>query len=665
MARASAARINKVRAANHRAQILSTLTGAGLPADFASRLASSGSAEQFANSGALTASAAVFKGSMPRNTKLDRHTIAQRWQEECYRHVNICGEARYAATLFSAMAGRAEIGVSEPQTLARKAVWVESGPEVEAFADIAPTVRDRTRLIRAFMLHWIIAGECYLIARERVATDPPGPNPMIWEIVAVTELRKRGNIWSVRHDNENYIDLHPNDPVIRMWNPDPENRREAWSPFRALLPTLREIEWLTRHIFTQVRSRLLGAGVWFLPDNLTFAPPPPDAVEGGQEAIDAMNEAEKFMMSMANSSMEMLESDEVGFPSVVMADAAALVNIDQNKLIQFWSEIDKAAMELRSDAVRRFALGCDMPPEQILGSSGLAVTGAGGSAGSVNHWGVWANEEQTISAHVSPALDEFTGAVTTGYLWLVCEGTDKVIAYDPANIRMKQDRSEEAMAWYDRGELSARVGLRETGFDPDHDAMTDEEFARWLLKRYTGSNATPEMMVEATKLLGVAFPALAQASAKAGGPPPGAEAPNTDALPNRGRPKEQHDHTPAPFALAASARYGARLASAEGLVLRALEKAGNRLISSGKRGKDRPVGVDPVTAHCLTGENRLYTPGDPVNFDFTLAATVFQDMEPEQIGLVTRQMATYCAHLYETGATYSRAGLTEALGGLR
>ena len=340
---------------------------------------------------ALSSSTAVFRQNAKKNPNTERNSIAKAWQVECYRHVNICGEARYAATLFAAMASRAEVGVSEPQALVRKAVWVSTGEEADVFAELAPTVRERSKLIRDFMLHYIIAGECYLVARPRVDTDTPVPEDRkhepLWEVVAVTEIQKDGTgEWSIRHDNGNYIELDAKAPVIRIWNPDPSDRREAWSPFRSMLATLGEIEYLTRHIFTQVRSRLMSAGVWFLPDNLTFPPPPEDMVEGGAEAIAAMNEPEQFMVSLALSSAELLESDEVSFPTVVMADPEALKEIDRKRLIEFWSEIDDAAMKLRSDAVRRFALGMDLPPEQVLGSSGMAVSGSAGAAGSTNHW---------------------------------------------------------------------------------------------------------------------------------------------------------------------------------------------------------------------------------------------------------------------------------------
>lgn len=479
----------------------------------------------------------------------DRNEIAKRWQIEAYRHVNICGEARYSATLFAAIAGRSEIGISEPQALRDKPTWVTDGPEVEVLAEIAPTVRERTRLVRDYMLHRIIAGECYLIARPRRTTDPgyvgpptldgeqfktwdeytaaygevvdlldpdapdaaqmprdPNPDNPLWEVVAVTELRKNGDgRWQVRYDNGAYLDLDEGAPIIRMWNPDPQDRREAWSPFQAMLPTLREIEWLTKHIFAQVQSRLMSAGVWFLPDNLTFPEPPPEAVEGGAEAIAAMNDAERFLTAMAASSMRMLDADEVAFPTVVMSDAAALAQVDQTKLIKFWSEIDDKAMVLRSDAVRRFALGMDLPPEQVLGSSGLAVTGAGGSAGSVNHWGVWANEEQTISAHIEPALDDLV-SVLTEVVRTVVEDSDKVVAYGTAALRLRQDRSKEAIELYDRGVIKAEVMVREVGFDPSNDMMDEAEHKMWLLNRIVSGQFLPEQMAAALALLGVDVP---------------------------------------------------------------------------------------------------------------------------------------------------------------
>lgn len=600
---------------------------------------------------ALGPSAAVYRPGRKVNPQTDRAQIAKPWQVEAYRYTNICGEARYAATLFSATAGRAEIGVSEPNALARKAVWVTEGPEVEAFNELVPSVRDRSKLIRDFMLHWVIAGEAYLISRQRVDTDPSGTDDSLWEIVGVTELQKIGETWRVRHENGNYVDLRSTDPVIRMWNPDPANRMEAWSPFRAMLPTLREIEWLTKHIFTQVRSRLMGAGVWFVPDNLTFAPPPPDRIEGGADAIAQMNEAEQFMMSLAASSLDIMEADEVSFPSVVMADPAALERIDQKKLIQFWSEIDDKAMTLRTDAIRRFSLGMDLPPEQILGATGVAVAGSGGSAGSANHWSLWAVEEQTIVAHIEPALDSLVGFLTSAYLRNAVDKTTLVIGYDTANLRLRQDRSKEAMEWYDRGGLKLDVALRETGFDPESDKMDDAEFRRWLLTKIAGGSATPEQVNESLRLLGVVLNVDLGTGAEPAPAQPGRNAPRSlKDHPYEGPPREDHEHNEAPFS--------AFHASAEGLVLRALEKAGNRLLNDRTRGKDKDRTTPLHMAHVVAGGHTA------PEFDLGLVPTVFGDRPAAEQAAIGGALRKYCADLYVRGQAYSRETLIAAVEGL-
>lgn len=610
------------------------------------------------NPSAIVGSASVYRQRKPTGVKQDDRTqIAQPWQVEAYRHVKICGEARYAVTLFASLAARANIGVSEPQALTNRAMWINEGPEVDAFAELAPTVRDRTRLVRDYMLHRSIAGECYLIARDRREQDPEYEtrrNEPLWEIVAVTELRKTGDVWQVRMDNNLYVDLAPADPIIRMWNPDPENRREAWSPIQSLLPVLREIEWLTGHIFTQIRSRLMSAGVWFLPENLTFPPPPPDSVEGGAEAIAQMNEAEQFMMSLAASGSYELDLDEVSFPTVVLADAAALASVDKDKLIQFWSEIDDKAMTLRQDRVRAFALGMDLPPEQVLGSSGVAVGGSSGSAGSVNHWGEWANEEKTIAGHIEPALSDFVDFLTVSYLRAAVDGTTKVIAYDPTSIRMKQDRSKIAVELYQMGLLDGPTTVREAGFDPENDMMSDEEFRRWMLIKVLGGSPTPEMMIEAMKTLGQVLnvPVSGNEAAPKGLPGSGEDR-NLDDHPVIGPPQGDHDHKDAPYTLLH--------ASAEGLVLRALEKAGNRLLNSdvkNKRGRSRDKVTPPHMAHVASAVESA------PEFDFTMLPTVLCDVPAGRQARIGGALHRYCARLYTNGDPYTREGLIEAMEGL-
>lgn len=652
--------------------------------------------------GAMAASAQVFKSGSKAasNTGDERQAIATIEQIEAYRHAQTIGEARYSAVLFSNLAGRAEIGVSEAQALAKQAVWITKGPEVDALADVAATVRERTKLIRDYMLHWTIAGECYLIARERRPTDPgyvdPPMNPdtdevwtswdehlramlkvtdmldpdfdedefmvsgnpnldnPIWEIVSVMELRRLGKKWEVKHDGGNWLELRTDDPVIRMWNPKPGDRREAWSPFISMADTLREIEWMTKDIFTQVRSRLKSAGVWFLPDNLTFPEPPPDSVEGGAAAIAELNEAELFAISLSNASMELLDGETVAMPTIVMVDPAALAGIDKGKLITFWNEIDSESMKLRSDSVRRFALGMDLPPEQVLGSSGLAVTDSGGSAGSVNHWGVWANEEQTISAHIEPALDVFTGILTVAILRPAVENTTLVIAYDTVSLRMRQDRSEVSITLYGLGLLSGKTTIRECGFDPESDMMDDKELSRWVLMKMVSGSWAPEQAAVAARLLGAAIPDMEVSGNGAGGTDGRHQPPNTDGIENRGKPQEDHEHNPAP--------YRSDIRAFEALTLRALEKNGAKLLNTGKRGRNRDRVADPHNAHTIAqAEGGIGRTVSSLEFDFSSAHMVLSDLDPAQREPILAGLARFCADITNQGRAYDRAALIEAL----
>lgn len=652
----------------------------------------------------MASSSSIYKKKTHRTPGQDRNQIATAEQVEAYRLVKLTGEARYAVMLFANTAARAEIGVSQPNAMSRKAVWVNEGPEVDAFATIFPDVRARSKAIRDYMTHRTIAGECYLIARSPTPTDAsyidPPTNPAtgeqwdswdaylkeanqyvdvldpdfdpeadllrdpnrdnpIWEIVAVTELQKIGvskdATWRVRLDNDNWVDLDTDDPVIRMWTPDPSKRREAWSPIMSMLTTLQEIEWETKNIFAQVKSRLINAGVWFLPNNLTFPAPPPDSIEGGEEEMAKLNEAELFMLALAESSLQELDADETGFPTVVTADPLALESIDKGKLIQFWSEIDDKIIQLRSDAIRRFALGMDLMPEDTLGSSGLAVTGSGGSAGSVNHWGVWANEEKTIANHAEPALDEFVGVLTVSVLRLIIPETKLVIAYNAATLRMKQDRSKEAMELFGMGVLKAEVMVREVGFDPEHDMMDDKEYTKWALSKLLSGSPSPEMMADALKLLTKVTIDTGDVSGNDPGGERGQQQPqNTDRVKPKGPPTEQHDHSPAP--------YNAIVSACEVLVLRALEKRGNVLLNDGKRGRTKDKTTPPVEAHLKTPPTKTWIGSE---FDFGLASMALGDLSAAKQRAVVTLMGQYCANLYNKQESYTREALVRTLEGAK
>lgn len=490
----------------------------------------------------LVASAVRYPGQVGRIYRPN-----QDWQKECYRHYSICGEARFAARFMGHALSRAVLGVGrkskgevEPET---------TGPAFDYLHALFNGKDGQEQMLESIGLHFTIAGECYLVGRKV-------ENEEVWEIISPLEMSVSGDKWTIKYgDGQADVILTKEDVVIRMWLPNPARRIEADSPFRSLLPILTEIEYLTRHIFAQTQSRLAGAGVWILPQGLTFPPPP---TQSGQEQTYA-NEADAAMASVGHAMIEPL--DDPGNPAALVPTFLQVPDDLVDKIkepIHFWSPLDATARELRTEAIQRFAIGMELPPEQVLGMSSNSGTGGGNSNG-VSHWGAWQIEESTIKMFVEPMLSTVVNSLTIGYLRPLTEDTDVVVTFSTAALRLRPDRSQEALELYDRGILSIETVLVENGFDIT-DKPDDLEYHEWLLRKLASGSATPEQVGAALLLLGVDI-----------------GVPTDNVAPRESRPPpslEEHPSRPR------DPSESALVAACDALVYRALERVGNRLRQS-------------------------------------------------------------------------------------
>jgi hypothetical protein len=282
------------------------------------------------------------------------------------------------------------------------------------------------------------------------------------------------------------------------------------------------------------------------------------------------------MASLADAMMTPIEDPSSPSAIVPIVVTAPDDVIDKPRLLTFWSELDAASMGLRNEAIRRFALGMDLPPEQVLGMSG---TSTGASSGTVSHWGAWQVEESTIKLHIEPMLDVIVNALTVGYLRPLIDDSVAVVGYDSAALRLRPDRSKEAFELYDRGLISATALLRENGFDDD-DTPTSEEFERWLTIKVASGSATPEQVQAALGVLGVDLGLVAL----------------PEAVPRETRPDPTlEDHPIRPR----TPDENALVAASEALVFRALERAGNRL----RQSVSRPPGAPAYETHVFVKAN--------------------------------------------------------------
>lgn len=590
-------------------------------------------------SNSLVASATRYTGKAVR---IYNGSVA--WQQECYRHFAICGEARFAAKFYSHAFSRALLYTGK-----RGEAGAERDPNSQAAVilnDLFDGKDGQAAMLAAIGLHFTIAGECYLVGRTVQAENEDSDEEVIWEILSVLEIKVNGGKWLIKYDDQSPdIYLADEDVVIRLWVPDAARRTQADSPFRALLPILAEIEWSTRSIFGQMTSRLAGNGLLLLPKGMSF-PPPPDI---GGRAQKPKNEADGFMMTLAHHMMAPLEDPslpESKIPVIAMADGDDIAKV---QLIQFWSEVDAEAINIRSESIRRFAIGMDLPVESVLGMSSNLGTG-GGSSNGVSHWGAWQIEEQTIKMHVEPGLETVVNALTLAYLRPQMQDENgnlppdpESVLYDISALRLRPDRSKESIELGNLGLLKPEVTVRENGFDPTKDMPDDDEIKLWLLRKIATGSATPDQVQAALKELGVVLDI----------PEPKADIPNLPEPRQTPEPPSLEDHPTKPRTPAESS---ALLAACDGLVYRALEKAGNRVLNAGVRGKNRDRSIDPTQFHLSHTEQ---VDSSVLAGAFTYAGQVLDGFgNAEEI---TAILEDYCLALFQTKTQHSRRALTNYL----
>jgi hypothetical protein len=415
--------------------------------------------------------------------------------------------------------------------------------------------------------------------------------------------------------------------VVKVWRPDPQRGWRSDSPVRGALPILHELVLLTQSIEATATSRLAGAGLLPLPDDMVLPDPPESAPEG-------MDSWEYFISQLVKN---------VTKPIADRASAAATVPFPfqipgeyLGKLgrVDFFTAFDEHALDLRKELIERLGIAMDMPMQALTGEQ-------------ENHWGKAQTAEEGLRLHTIPDLELVCDALTKGYLRpalvrddeelvgladvapegrllteaLIAEditpvdaaGNEIIAWYELEAVRM--DRSDDATALHDRWGISTE-GLRDELGLSDQEAPTKAELANRVWLKLIDNGSDPALIGLALQKLGLVdegdLPATVTSPAGGGAdgatPPPagqpevGAEPATEPAAP---APSEQPAPAPQP-AQAASVMAAAReaaldvalVAACDGLVHRALERAGNRLRQALKdRRGNMPPGMD-VTA-CL------------------------------------------------------------------
>lgn len=476
----------------------------------------------------------------PDNTKVTRS--ARGWQDSAWNFYDTIGEYRYACDWVGNMISKATLFVARDGERV-----AESSPGVDYVYSLFGGPESQGQILRETGIHLTVAGEAFVVGVTSKDVEE-------WRVIAATELTTRGGKF---YASSKEITSDGKPFVMRLWRPHPRKYKEATAPSRAVLPILAELDALTKRIFAEIDSRLAGAGVLLLPSEMTL--PVSQQTNAAGELVTTASVADVFRADLQEAMMTAIADREDASAMVPIVATVPGEYVNNIKHLTFWSPLDERSIDLRTEAIRRLALGLDMPPEVL---TGVADT---------NHWNAWQVEEAAIKAHAEPLLALVCESLTEGYLrpLLVQDGMDPVeadqytIVADTSMLRLRPNRSKEAFELYDRMQLDGAALRRETGFDED-DAPDPKELRELFLRKVAAGSTTPDLVAAALRSLGVPIGTIETAPAVQERPVPSLE---------------QHPTQEPPEQLAASTPPSddGLLGASEVIVYRALERAGNRL----------------------------------------------------------------------------------------
>ena len=385
--------------------------------------------------------------------------MLQAWQWESFRYYQTIGEIWFCAQFYSRALQqlRLFVGVKDKSGEIDE---VDNNPAAMAILDdVQDPGGGRTGMLAAYgQLQWLI-GEGYMLVTP---SDDPSEPRNSWEFVSPSELQVWQGCYLLRQQSpglpirnikyaEDPSKWDPTDPdtgiAYRYWRRSPQFSAQADAPMRGCLLLCDELERLTAAVRARAVSRLAGAGILKVPDEISQ--PPLEAVgdENPQEDI--------FLRDLINAAVNPISDPGTASAVVPMIVRGAAEYLKELQMLQIHNPEETYPEEgLRSECIRRIALSLDFPPEVLLGTA------------DVNRWNAWQIDEQTWKVHLAPVARQFCENLTSSYFRPAAreEGIENwenlVVWFDAADVVNHPDRSKDAKDLYALGALSLET-LRE------------------------------------------------------------------------------------------------------------------------------------------------------------------------------------------------------------
>lgn len=485
------------------------------------------------------------------------------FQREAWRLYDIVGELRFLAAWIGDSVSQARLYVTEISQTGEETGEVEDERIARLAAIPLGTGSQRDDNLRLWGIDLAVAGEAWVVGEDAASEDPGG-----WWVLTSGQLERQGELINVQRPltrGGGTLSLRDGqDILIRSWRPHPNSIAQPDSPTRSAIPPLREIELTTKRQFAELESRLTGAGLLLLPEDIDFP-----RGEGDVEGLAG------FMAYLQRAMMAPIQNQETAsamVPIIATLPEKYVEHLDKIKVLTFWSELSAELAPMKAAAIERVAAAFEIPSELL---SGL---------GNSNHWTAWAISEEGIK-RIKPYLAYISDALTRGFLHDALEriGVEDperyAYAFDTAPLAVRPNRLEEALQLNDRGLLSDEETVKSGAFTKEQ-MPTEDERLRAVV--YQAIRAQPTAILDPGVQAMLGFrPTGLDAIAVDATP---AEQPREIESSPQGPPDNLNDGPPtgsSPDQAALVQRL--MLGSARLIVLRALELAGGRLTTPAER----------------------------------------------------------------------------------
>lgn len=409
----------------------------------------------------LVASATVVTPADEDRGRRNLFTYAS-WQDEAWAQWRSLGEFNYGVTWLAntisrvrLMAAESVPGGDEPSALD------PDHPAAQLIASIGGSLAGQAALMKSWATHLSVPGDSWTVVEQVGARQK-------WQVYSaktIRQPRRQNGVFQVQTDENRWRPLAPESLTIRVWNPDEEYHWRPFSFAESALPIMRTVDLWNRRIIATLVSRIAMNGFLIVPAEMNFQSRP-EFKDAADPFVAELIEHASYAIKNPGTA-----SAAIPFPVRLPAQWAG-----EFRHMAIDNGVDKELITSRDSELKRLATALHMPAEMLLGM------------GELNHWSGWLLEDSAIKTFISPPVEVIADGITDGYLIPALEAAGEPLVgpeggaivcwYDVSEVAAKPDKTESAMALYDRLELSGEALRRETGFEeadkPDDTALKDQ-----------------------------------------------------------------------------------------------------------------------------------------------------------------------------------------------